>query len=136
MEINQSLNALASIVLAKAMKDLYPQIILGESNVDENGFSYSFASDTPISIKDLPKILKQMRKNIDRNYLVKYALIDATAATKLFSKEKYKLAIIASLPQVSVVKFGEDFVDICPQMDIVKLATIKAIKLFNVSGVY
>jgi threonyl-tRNA synthetase len=136
MKVNRDLNALASVLLAKAIKDLYPQVVLGEGIVDDNGFTYSFAINTPISIKELPKILKQMRKNIDRSYPLTYETVSRSEANKLFSNEKYKLEIIKSLDQVSIVKFGNDFVDICHKTNITKLSVIKAIELINVSGVY
>jgi threonyl-tRNA synthetase len=136
MNVDRNLNALASVLLAKAIKDLYPNVTLGESIVDENGFSYSFAINVPISIKELPKILKQMRKNIDRNYSISYESINQETTHKLFANEKYKLQIIKSLDVVPVVKFGDEFVDICPKNEFNKLSKIKAIELLNVSGVY
>jgi threonyl-tRNA synthetase len=136
MKINHNLNALASVLLAKSVKDLYPQVVLGESIVDDNGFSYSFAINTPISIKELPKILKQMYKNIDRNYTLTYKTIDKLEANKLFANEKYKLELINSFDEIPIIKLGNDFVDICQKTNIVKLSNIKVIELLNVSGVY
>jgi threonyl-tRNA synthetase len=137
MKINQDLNALASVLLAKAIKDLYPNVILGEGSIDEDGFVYNFALDTPISIKELPKILKQMRKNIDRGYAISYETIDQTTANKLFEDQKYKLEIAKSInKEIPIVRFGNDFVDICHKTNINKLSLIKAIELINVSGVY
>jgi threonyl-tRNA synthetase len=136
MQIDNKLNALASILLAKAVKDLYPQVKLGESTIDNSGFSYSFSIDTPISIKELPKILKQMHKNIDRNYALSYETIDFKAAEKLFANEKFKLETITGQKHVHIVKFDNDFVDLCDKTNITKLSSIKAIALNNVSGVY
>jgi threonyl-tRNA synthetase len=136
MKIDRNLNALAGILLAKAIKDLYPQVVLGEGMVDENGFTYSFAIDTPISIKELPKVLKQMRKNIDHGYTLVYETVSKDEANKLFAKEKYKLELIKQLDQIPIVKLGNDFCDICQKNNITKLSNIKAIELINVSGVY
>jgi threonyl-tRNA synthetase len=136
MKIDRGLNALASVLLAKAIKDLYPQAILGESTINDDGFTYSFATSTPISVKELPKILKQMHKNIDRNYTLHYETIDQAKAHQIFSKEKYKLEIIQNLKQINVVKFNDDFVDLCEKTDFNKLTSIKAIELLGVSGVY
>jgi threonyl-tRNA synthetase len=137
MKINYDLNAMASILLAKAIKDLYPDVILGDGIVDENGFAYNFALNTPISIKELPKVLKQMRKNIDRGYTLSYETIDQATANKLFTKEKYKLELVKQFNnEIPIVKFGNDFIDICKKTNVTKLSSIKAIELSNVSGVY
>ena len=74
MKINENLNRLASILLAKSIIDLYPNVIIGESTITEDGFRYSFKlpTDVKISIKDFNKIKKQMQKNIDRNYEISY----------------------------------------------------------------
>jgi threonyl-tRNA synthetase len=136
MEINKELNALASILLAKAVKDLYPNVVLGDSVLDENGFTYSFAINTPISIKELPKVLKQMQKNIDHAYTLSYETVDHQTAVKLFANEKYKLQIIKDQKQIHIVRFGNDFVDLCKKTNLSKLSSIKAIELINVSGVY
>jgi threonyl-tRNA synthetase len=136
MQFNQELNKLASILLAKSIIDIYPSGILGESSLTEDGFHYSFLLDTPISIKELPKVLKQMRKNIDRGYKLTYESISYAKAKELFAKQKYKLEQIQGLDKVAIVKFGYDFIDICEELKIEKLSQIKVIDLSNVAGVY
>jgi threonyl-tRNA synthetase len=136
MHIDNELNALASILLAKAVKDLYPEAKLGESVLDNNGFNYSFAINKPISIKELPKILKQMYKNIDRNYVLSYETIDYKNAAKLFADEKFKLEAIKDQKNIHIIKFGNDFIDLCKKTKFSKLSAIKAIALNNVSGIY
>jgi threonyl-tRNA synthetase len=136
MAFNKQLNELSSILLAKSVKDIYPDVIFGESLVDENGFSYSFVTNKIISIKDLPKILKQMHKNIDRNYALTYETIKKDVAQKIFANQKYKLELIDAMEQIPIVRFNNDFIDICSKTDFSTLSAIKAFKLFNVAGVY
>jgi threonyl-tRNA synthetase len=136
MQINQELNKLASILLAKSIIDIYPSTILGESSINEDGFNYSFSLDTPISIKELPKILKQMRKNIDRGYKLTYEFISYAKAKELFVNQKYHLELIHGQEKVAIVKFGDDFFDLCEELNIEKLSQIKSIELMNVAGVY
>jgi threonyl-tRNA synthetase len=136
MQINQGLNKLASILLAKSIMDIYPSAVLGEGYVNEDGFNYSFSLDTPISIKELPKILKQMRKNIDRGYKLTYEFISYAKAKELFANQKYHLESIQGQDKIAIVKFGDDFIDLCEKLNIEKLSQIKSIELMNVAGVY
>jgi threonyl-tRNA synthetase len=136
MYINHGLNKLASILLAKSIMDIYPSTVLGESSINEDGFNYSFSLTTPISIKELPKILKQMRKNIDRGYKLTYEFISYGEAKKIFANQKYHLEIINGQDKVAVIKFGDDFIDLCEKLDIEKLSQIKSVELMNVAGVY
>ena len=62
MKFNNELNHSAAHVMAASLKKLYPNIKLTLGPAIEEGFYYDFYSDEPISINDLPKIEKQMKK--------------------------------------------------------------------------
>jgi threonyl-tRNA synthetase len=131
------INKLGAILLAKTIKDLYPQSFPAEYRINENGFNYSFELSTPLSLSDLPKILKQMYKNIDRNYQINYSSISKSEALGVFANNTYKQQIInESENNISLIKFNNDYVDISSDLEIQKLSNIKAINLFNVSGEY
>ena len=136
MKINENLNRLASILLAKSIIDLYPNVIIGESTITEDGFRYSFKlpTDVKISIKDFNKIKKQMQKNIDRNYEISYESLSYEQASKLFASNPYKLALLAKDQENGIIHLGNDFVDLSANLQIAKLSSIKFIELSNVSG--
>ena len=136
MKINENLNRLASILLAKSIIDLYPNVIIGESTITEDGFRYSFKlpTDVKISIKDFNKIKKQMQKNIDRNYEIGYESLSYEQASKLFASNPYKLALLAKDQENGIIHLGNDFVDLSANLQITKLSSIKFIELSNVSG--
>ena len=136
MKINENLNRLASILLAKSIIDLYPNVIIGESTITEDGFRYSFKlpTDVKISIKDFNKIKKQMQKNIDRNYEISYESLSHEQASKLFASNPYKLALLAKDQENGIIHLGNDFVDLSANLQITKLSSIKFIELSNVSG--
>ena len=136
MKINENLNRLASILLAKSIIDLYPNVIIGESTITEDGFRYSFKlpTDVKISIKDFNKIKKQMQKNIDRNYEISYESLSYEQASKLFASNPYKVALLAKDQENGIIHLGNDFVDLSANLQITKLSSIKFIELSNVSG--
>ena len=127
---------MASILLAKSIIDLYPNVIIGESTITEDGFRYSFKlpTDVKISIKDFNKIKKQMQKNIDRNYEISYESLSYEQASKLFASNPYKLALLAKDQENGIIHLGNDFVDLSANLQITKLSSIKFIELSNVSG--
>lgn len=139
MEINKNLNKLASLLLAKSIKDLYPDALLGESKINEDGFAYSFKfNEKNVGANDFNKIKKQMQKNIDRAYAIKYESMSKDKLLKVFANDKYKCELIndSSETSIAVCKFGNDFIDLCENLGIEKLSNIKAIDLVNVSGYY
>jgi threonyl-tRNA synthetase len=138
IQIDQNLNKLAAILLAKSVSDLNSGVLFGDYSLIEEGFCYSFKSTTPISTKDFPKILKQMRKNIDRAYEIKYEHVTKVEAEKLFANQPFKLELIGhhGKDQISIIRFGKDYVDLCEPLEINKLSDLKAIELLNVAGMY
>lgn len=138
MEINKNLNKLASLLLAKSIKDLYPNAILGDFKINEDGFAYGINfNGEAFGASQFNKVKKQMQKNIDRAYKIEYESISKEAAKQMFAGNKYKLELIDDANgNINICKFGNDFVDICENLSIDKLSTIKAIELNNVSGYY
>jgi threonyl-tRNA synthetase len=138
MNIDKTLNQLCAVLLAKSLTDLYPQSLLGESQILDEGFSYAFLTDCNVSSNDLPKIVKQMQKNIDRAFAIKYQIISKKQALSLFAHNRFKITLIQqhANDEISIIRLGDEFVDLCPHLDIQKLSDIKSYDLLNVSGVY
>jgi threonyl-tRNA synthetase len=143
MNINKELNKICSILLAKTIKDLYPDCTIGDAFIgdqlaNESGFSYCFKLEKRLSITDLPMILKQMHKNIDRAFLITYKTISKKEALELFKDNKFKIELINDCTNdtIEIVSFGDEFNDICEKTSIAKLSAIKQIKLINIAGEY
>ncbi len=129
-----------SHVLAKAVKELWPEVKLGIGPSIEDGFYYDFEKDPPFSEEDLEKIENRMREIIKRNE--KFVRLDMSKdeAIRIFKKlgEHYKLTLLSEIPdtQVSVYKTGDDFVDLCRGPHIESTGQIKVFKLLSLAGAY
>ena len=60
-------------LMAQAIKRLYGDVNLGVGPVIENGFYYDIDCEVAISVEDLPKIEKEMKKIVDEN--LKFAVM-------------------------------------------------------------
>ncbi len=138
-EINK-LNILASELIAKSIIDMYPNAKLGEKSLTEIGFRYSFKlpNNIKLSANDFSKIKKIVKKNIDRNLTIKFENISKKKALEIFKSNTYKKYQINRLKNnnVSIIKIGNDFIDICDQLDLNKFPSIDFIELVNISGQY
>jgi threonyl-tRNA synthetase len=135
-------HTLTAQVLAKALKNLYPDVKLAIGPTIENGFYYDFEMDKAITIEDLPKIEQEMKKvlskgnDIEKKYMTKEDVI------KLFDKKKeeYKLDIIKSSTQEDnfsvYCQKNTDFVDLCIGPHLPNLKHIGPFKLTKVAGAY
>ncbi len=138
MKFNNELNHSAAHVMAASLKKLYPNIKLTLGPAIDEGFYYDFYSDEPISINDLPKIEKQMKKIISGAYEFKKEEKTKKEALEFFSDNKYKCEIINSIPDNEIISFytNGDFTDLCRGPHVSNTNKIKAFKLLNVAGSY
>lgn len=138
-EIN-NLNILASELVAKSIKDIYPDSKLGEKSLTENGFRYSFKlpNNVKLSTNDFNKIKKFIQKNIDRNLIIKFETVSKKQALELFANNPYKQYEINNTKntKISIIKLGNDFVDVCDNLGLHKFPKSEFIELINVSGQY
>ena len=140
--LNIMRHTLTAQVLAKALKNLYPDVKLAIGPTIENGFYYDFELDKSITVGDLPIIEKEMRKiissgnDIEKKYLSKEKVID------LFNNknETYKVDIIQrSEQQENFSTYNQkntDFVDLCFGPHLPSLKYIGPFKLTKVAGAY
>lgn len=138
MKFNHELNHSAAHVMAASLKKLYPNIKLTLGPAIDEGFYYDFYSDEPISINDLPKIEKQMKKIISGAHEFKKVEKTKKEALEFFSDNKYKCEIINSIPDNEIISFytNGDFTDLCRGPHVSNTNKIKAFKLLNVAGSY
>ncbi len=129
-----------SHVLAKAIKELYPNVKLAIGPAIDNGFYYDFDNLT-ISQEDFPKIEEKMKEIIARNEDFTRDEVSRETALELFKDEPYKVELIKDLPNdavISVYHTGSDFYDLCrgPHVDNTKFLRGFSFKLNRVNGAY
>ena len=136
------LNALrhsTSHVMAQAVKELWPDTLLGIGPSIEDGFYYDFDREEPFVPGDLEAIEAKMRQILKKNYAFERQELTKPEALKLFKKmgEKYKVELIEKIPgeTVSIYRNG-DFTDLCRGPHVASTDEIKAFKLLSIAGAY
>ena len=134
-------HTLTAQVLAKAVKNLYPESKLAIGPTIENGFYYDVECSETISIDDLEKIESQMHKIIKSESSITKKLVSKKDAVKVFDSlgESYKKEIINESEQEDDFQLyyqEDDFVDLCRGPHLTNLSFIGSFKLTKVSGAY
>ena len=129
-----------SHILAKAIKELYPNVKLAIGPAIDNGFYYDF-DNVSISPEDFGKIEDKMREIINKNEDFVRLEVSKQEALELFKDEPYKTELINELPEgetISVYKTGEDFMDLCrgPHVENTKYLRGFSFKINRASGAY
>ena len=126
---------------AEAAKELYPDVQVTIGPAIEDGFTYDFARDEPITPTDVEAMEARMRAIVARNEPITREVWDRDEAVRYFQSfgEEYKAEIIRDLPEgeeITIYRQGE-FVDLCrgPHLPSTgKLGT--AFKLTRLAGAY
>ena len=135
-------HTLTAQVLARAIKNLYPNSKLAIGPTIEDGFYYDFLTKKAISSDDLPKIENEMRNIIASGDPISKSLNTKKEAIKIFKakQEDYKVDIINDSDQednFQIYQQGEsDFIDLCRGPHLPNLKQIGAFKLTKVAGAY
>ena len=135
-------HTLTAQVLARAVKNLYPDTKLAIGPTITDGFYYDFEFKKPISTEDLEDIEKEMKKVIATNSAITKLLHTKEDAIKVFKKEKepYKESIIEDSDQEDNFQlyYQEDskFVDLCRGPHLPNLKHIGSFKLTKLAGAY
>ena len=129
-----------SHVLAKAVRELYPDVKLAIGPAVDNGFYYDFDNLT-ITPEEFGKLEDKMREIINRNEDFTRREVSKAEALELFVSEPYKLELINELPldaTITVYNTGDDFYDLCrgPHVENTKFLRGFAFKINRVSGAY
>ncbi|MDD5408817.1 MAG: threonine--tRNA ligase [Candidatus Omnitrophica bacterium] len=127
-------------VLAKAVKELWPETKLAFGPATEDGFYYDFDRKESFTEEDFKLIENKMQDIIKRNERFIKEMVSKERAINLFKKlkENYKVEHIKTweYTKVSVYRTGDDFVDLCIGPHIKSTGKIKAFKLLSVAGAY
>ncbi len=132
----------AAQVLAKAIKNIYPESKLAIGPTIENGFYYDVLLKNSISSDDLSAIEDEMKKIVKEGHLVNKQIKNKNEAIKLFEKlnEPYKVQIINDSLQENdfqIYQQGEtNFFDLCKGPHLPNLKFVGEFKLTKVSGAY
>jgi threonyl-tRNA synthetase len=135
-------HTLAAQVLARALKNLYPDSKLAIGPTIDNGFYYDVECSKTISIDDLEKIEKEMHNIVKSKSSITKKLLSKSDALNVFKSlgESYKQEIINDSEQENDFQLyyqdNDEFVDLCRGPHLPNLSFIGAFKLTNVSGAY
>ena len=135
-------HTLTAQVLARAVKNLYPDAKLAIGPTIKDGFYYDFEFVKPIAPDDLEKIEKEMQKIINSKSAIIKKLHSKKDALKVFSSnaEPYKESIINESEQEDNFQLyyqeNDEFVDLCRGPHLPSLKHIGAFKLTKLAGAY
>ncbi|TAK05358.1 threonine--tRNA ligase [Patescibacteria group bacterium] len=145
-------------LLAAAVSDLYPGTKLGVGPVIENGFFYDLQTPQPITVNDLPKIEKRMRKIAERSEAYARENMPLDQAISFFKDmgQNFKVELLTDLKEKGTTKINAEeqqdvdaarpdvasvyrtgkFVDLCRGPHVATTRDLGAFKLTKVSGAY
>ena len=135
-------HTLTAQVLARAVKNLYPDAKLAIGPTINDGFYYDFEFVESISPDDLEKIEKEMQKIINSKSAITKKLHSKKDALKVFVSigESYKESIINESDQEDNFQLyyqeNDEFVDLCRGPHLPSLKHIGAFKLTKLAGAY
>ncbi len=143
-------HSITAQVLAKAIKQLWPQAKLAIGPTIEDGFYYDIDLDTSISTDDFAKIEAKMAEISQSNASVNREMWDRAEAISMFKSrgESYKAELIQGAAEddtteagkISLYRQGQGddaFIDLCRGPHVTNLNKIQpAFKLLKVAGAY
>ena len=135
-------HTLTAQVLAKALKNLYPDSHLAIGPTIDDGFYYDVETKKSISVDDLSNIEKEMQNIVKSKSSITKKLFSKKDALKVFKnlKEPYKESIISESDQKEDFQLyyqdNDNFVDLCRGPHLPSLSFIGSFKLTKISGAY
>lgn len=132
-------------VLAKAVKELFPNAQLAVGPATEDGFFYDFAVEQPFVPEDCDRLEARMKDIIRRNLSFERLVWSRQEALKFFRErnELFKVRILATLEDdmVSVYKIADpehgDIYDLCRGPHVPSTQCLgEAIKVLKSAGAY
>ena len=135
-------HTLTAQVLARAVKNIYPDTKLAIGPTIKDGFYYDFEFVESIAPDDLGKIEKEMQNIINSKSLITKKLHSKKNTLKVFSSqgESYKESIINESDQEDNFQLyyqeNDEFVDLCRGPHLPSLKHIGAFKLTKLAGAY
>ena len=133
------LRSTAALVLAQAVKRLYPEAQSARGTATENGFRYDFDfGDIRLTEEDLPDIEKEMQKIVQEDLPLRVFQKSKNEALELMQdrSESYKAELISDLPDDAVVSLCQQgsYIDLCAGPHLTGTEALKAFKLTSLSA--
>jgi threonyl-tRNA synthetase len=129
----------AAHVMAQAVKELFPDVLITIGPAIEDGFYYDFDTSRPFTPEDVERIEARMAEILKSRLPFRRIRMLRDEAIRFFDEkgEKYKVELINGLDsnEVSLYSQGE-FTDLCRGPHIPHTGYIKAFKLTKVAGAY
>ncbi len=135
----QALRHSTSHILAQAVKELFPEVLLGIGPSTDEGFYYDFDVKKPFIPEEIKIIEQKMKEIIEKNIPIVREEIPRRKAIKLFEKlnEKYKLELLKSIEDESISIYRQgNFVDLCRGPHLNSTGEAKVFKLLSIAGAY
>ncbi len=135
-------HTVAAQLLARAVKNLYPDAKLAIGPTIENGFYYDVEFSKALSSEDLEKIEKEMRKISETNARIVKSLNSKSDAVSAFKErgEDYKVEIVEGADQEDDFQLytqgDTGFVDLCRGPHLPSLKHVGVFKLMSIAGAY
>ncbi len=128
-------------LLARAVKNLYPEAKLAIGPTIKDGFYYDVATSEAISSDDLEKIEKEMRRIAEEGHDIVKKIVSKDEAIKIFEErgEDYKIEIINDAGDDEFQLYFQNdtgFVDLCRGPHLNSLRKVGVFKLIKVAGAY
>lgn len=137
-EAFEILNHSTAHLLANAVKELYPNAMMGVGPDIEEGFYYDFdLGDIKLEPKDLENIEKKMKEISNRDLLIEHFDMPKDEAKKLMKEDIYKQALIDDVEgdSVHIYKQG-DYYEVCRGPHVQSTKKIRFFKLLSIAGAY
>ena len=135
-------HTVAAQVLAKAIKNLYPNSKLAIGPTIQDGFYYDVLFEEKISIDQFPLIENEMNNIIQKGEKIIKSLKKKDEVLEIFKSknENYKVQIIENSDQednFQIYQQGDtDFIDLCRGPHLHDLKKVGAFKLTKLAGAY
>lgn len=127
----------AAHVMAEAIAKVYPGTKFAYGPAIADGFYYDVDSPEPISVDDLKKIEKEMKRIVKQNGKFERNELTRVEAEAKYAEDEYKLDNIKSA-QGDVISFYSQgsFEDMCLGPHVPSAGKIGSFKLMSVAGAY
>ena len=131
------INHSCSHLMAKAIKNLYPNVMFGVGPAIEEGFYYDFQITEKINEDSLKLIENEMNKIIVSGIGFKKETKTKEEALKIFENDIYKTELINDLnvDYYNIYSLG-NFIDLCRGPHVSNIKFLRNFKLLNISGAY
>lgn len=142
IQADKLLNHTTSHLLGAAVEKLYPEVKLGFGPATEEGFYYDFEFKEPLSVNELSKIEKLMKKLASRNLVtIQIPEKDYDFKNKPYKKELYD-ELKAQGKKITFYALQDPlnkeiiFKDLCAGGHVESTKVIKNFKLLSIAGAY